>query len=129
MRSKNEKILMFIFVLGLVFTMTACGMSVDNAKKPITDGLKTVLQTQNNVALKVIPNGDRTLNINNKDVKISGSTFDAVKTLINSNTEINKALIDIIGSQVTDENIATIVYYAQKVHIEPEKLLKLVTKE
>ncbi len=124
-----KKILMFIFVLGLVFTMTACGMSVDNAKKPITDGLKTVLQTQNNVALKVIPNGDRTLNINNKDVKISGSTFDAVKTLINSNTEINKALIDIIGSQVTDENIATIVYYAQKVHIEPEKLLKLVTKE
>ncbi len=124
-----KKILMFISVLGLVFTMTACGMSVDNAKKPITDGLKTVLQTQNNVALKVIPNGDRTLNINNKDVKISGSTFDAVKTLINSNTEINKALIDIIGSQVTDENIATIVYYAQKVHIEPEKLLKLVTKE
>ena len=124
-----KKILMFISVLGLVFTMTACGMSVDNAKKPITDGLKTVLQTQNNVALKVIPNGDRTLNINNKDVKISGSTFDAVKTLINSNTEINKALIDIIGSQVTDENIATIVYYAQKVHIEPEKLLKLVAKE
>ena len=124
-----KKILMFISVLGLVFTMTACGMSVDNAKKPITDGLKTVLQTQNNVALKVIPNGDRTLNINNKDVKISGSTFDAVKTLINSNTEINKALIDIIGSQVTDENIATIVYYAQKVHIEPEKLLKLITKE
>lgn len=124
-----KKILMFISVLGLVFTMTACGMSVDNAKKPITDGLKTVLQTQNDVALKVIPNGDRTLNINNKDVKISGSTFDAVKTLINSNTEINKALIDIIGSQVTDENIATIVYYAQKVHIEPEKLLKLVTKE
>lgn len=124
-----KKILMFISVLGLVFTMTACGMSVDNAKKPIADGLKTVLQTQNDVALKVIPNGDRTLNINNKDVKISGSTFDAVKTLINSNTEINKALIDIIGSQVTDENIATIVYYAQKVHIEPEKLLKLVTKE
>lgn len=124
-----KKILIFISVLGLVFTMTACGMSVDNAKKPITDGLKTVLQTQNDVALKVIPNGDRTLNINNKDVKISGSTFDAVKTLINSNTEINKALIDIIGSQVTDENIATIVYYAQKVHIEPEKLLKLVTKE
>lgn len=124
-----KKILMFISVLGLVFTMTACGMSVDNAKKPITDGLKTVLKTQNDVALKVIPNGDRTLNINNKDVKISGSTFDAVKTLINSNTEINKALIDIIGSQVTDENIATIVYYAQKVHIEPEKLLKLVTKE
>ena len=124
-----KKILMFISVLGLVFTMTACGMSVDNAKKPITDGLKTVLQTQNNVALKVIPNGDRTLNINNKDVKISGSTFDSVKTLINSNTEINKALIDIIGSQVTDENIATIVYYAQKVHIEPEKLLKLVAKE
>ena len=124
-----KKISMFISVLGLVFTMTACGMSVDNAKKPITDGLKTVLQTQNNVALKVIPNGDRTLNINNKDVKISGSTFDAVKTLINSNTEINKALIDIIGSQVTDENIATIVYYAQKVHIEPEKLLKLVAKE
>ena len=124
-----KKILMFISVLGLGFTMTACGMSVDNAKKPITDGLKTVLQTQNDVALKVIPNGDRTLNINNKDVKISGSTFDAVKTLINSNTEINKALIDIIGSQVTDENIATIVYYAQKVHIEPEKLLKLVAKE
>lgn len=124
-----KKILMFISVLGLVFTMTACGMSVDNAKKPITDGLKTVLQTQNDVALKVIPNGDRTLNINNKDVKISGSTFDAVKTLINSNTEINKALIDIIGSQVTDENIATIIYYAQKVHIEPEKLLKLITKE
>lgn len=124
-----KKILMFISVLGLVFTMTACGMSVDNAKKPITDGLKTVLKTQNDVALKVIPNGDRTLNINNKDVKISGSTFDAVKTLINSNTEINKALIDIIGSQVTDENIATIVYYAQKVHIEPERLLKLVTKE
>lgn len=123
------KILMFISVLGLLFTMTACGMSVDNAKKPITDGLKTVLQTQNDVALKVIPNGDRTLNINNKDVNISGSTFDAVKTLINSNTEINKALIDIIGSQVTDENIATIVYYAQKVHIEPEKLLKLVAKE
>ena len=124
-----KKILMFISVLGLGFTMTACGMSVDNAKKPITDGLKTVLQTQNDVALKVIPNGDRTLNINNKDVKISGSTFDSVKTLINSNTEINKALIDIIGSQVTDENIATIVYYAQKVHIEPEKLLKLVAKE
>ena len=125
----KQKIFILISIVGILVTMTTCGMSVNNARKTITDGLKTALQTQNDVALKVIPNSDRTLTINNKEVTISGTTFNAVKTLIINNNKTNKAIIDIVGSQVTDENIATIVYYAQKVHIEPEKLLKLVTKE
>ena len=125
----KQKIFILISIVGILVTMTTCGMSVNNARKTITDGLKTALQTQNDVALKVIPNSDRTLTINNKEVTIPGSTFNAVKTLIINNNKTNKAIIDIVGSQVTDENIAIIIYYAQKVNIEPEKLLKLVTKE
>lgn len=125
----KQKIFILISIVGILVTMTTCGMSVNNARKTITDGLKTALQTQNDVALKVIPNSDRTLTINNKEVTISGTTFNAVKTLIINNNKTNKAIIDIVGSQVTDENIAIIIYYAQKVNIEPEKLLKLVTKE
>lgn len=125
----KKKIFILISMVGLLVTMTTCGISVNNARKTITDGLKTALQTQNDVALKVIPNSDRTLTINNKEVTIPGSTFNAVKTLIINNNKTNKAIIDIVGSQVTDENIAIIIYYAQKVNIEPEKLLKLVTKE
>ena len=120
----KQKIFILISIVGILVTMTTCGMSVNNARKTITDGLKTALQTQNDVALKVIPNSDRTLTINNKEVTIPGSTFNAVKTLIINNNQTNKALIDIVGSQVTDENIAIIIYYAQKVNIEPEKLLK-----
>ena len=125
----KKKFFILISMVGLLVTMTTCGISVNNARKTITDGLKTALQTQNDVALKVIPNSDRTLTINNKEVTIPGSTFNAVKTLIINNNKTNKAIIDIVGSQVTDENIAIIIYYAQKVNIEPEKLLKLVTKE
>lgn len=125
----KKKFFILISMVGLLVTMTTCGISVNNARKTITDGLKTALQTQNDVALKVVPNSDRTLTINNKEVTIPGSTFNAVKTLIINNNKTNKAIIDIVGSQVTDENIAIIIYYAQKVNIEPEKLLKLVTKE
>lgn len=125
----KKNFFILISMVGLLVTMTTCGISVNNARKTITDGLKTALQTQNDVALKVVPNSDRTLTINNKEVTIPGSTFNAVKTLIINNNKTNKAIIDIVGSQVTDENIAIIIYYAQKVNIEPEKLLKLVTKE
>lgn len=127
-KKMKQKFFILISIVGILVTMTTYGMSVNNARKTITDGLKTALQTQNDVALKVIPNSDRTLTINNKEVTISGTTFNAVKTLIINNNQTNKALIDIVGSQVTDENIALIIYYAQKVNIEPEKLLKLVTK-
>lgn len=116
-------------LIAMLTTLTSCGMSVDTVKTPIIKGLKTTLQTQNDITMSLVPNGDKTLHIDNKDVTVPGETFTGIKALINSNTAINKALVDIIGSQVTDANIATIIYYAQKVHIDPEKLLKTVAKE
>ena len=39
---------------------------INSVKKPVTDGIKTVIQIKNDVIINIIPNGDRTLNINIK---------------------------------------------------------------
>lgn len=114
----------------MAIVLTGCGnLSVNNSKQPIINGLKKTLQVKNDVALSMVPNGDQTMVIDGKNVTIPGGTFTAVKTLINSNTAINNTVVDIVGNQVTDENIAIIIYYAQKIHIDPEKMLKLISKE
>lgn len=106
-----KKISIYVSVLDLVFILTVCGMIINITKNPGTDGLKSALQTQKDVVLNVIPNVERTLNINNKDDNISNinnkddnisnSASNDVKTFINS---VKKPVTDGIKTVIQIKN-------------------------
>ena len=106
--------------------LTAC--SIDAVKPTITNGLKTILQTKNDVQLTVIPDGDKEITINGKTHIVKGETFKAVEDYLSANNKAEQAIIDLLGSQITDENIATIAYYADKYSISVKDLLQTLTK-
>ena len=106
-----KKISIYVSVLDLVFILTVCGMIINITKNPGTDRLKSALQTQKDVVLNVIPNVERTLNINNKydnisninnkDDNISNSASNDVKTFINS---VKKPVTDGIKTVIQIKN-------------------------
>ena len=49
--------------------------------------------------------------------------MDNTRKLSETNNELQQTFIDIVGSQVTDENIATLAYYAEKIGVSIEDLL------
>ena len=106
--------------------LTAC--SIDAVKPTITNGLKTILQTKNDVQLTVIPDGDKEITINGKTHVVKGETFKAVEDYLSANNKAEQAIIDLLGSQITDENIATIAYYADKHSVSVKELLQTLTK-
>lgn len=116
-------------MLGLtLLTLTAC--SVDEVKKPVTNALKTALTTEKEVLTSVVPNGDHVVAIDGKEVTIPAKTFDGIRTLISTNETISKGLVDIIGDQITEENIAVMAYYAQKYSLDVKTMLEtLIGKE
>lgn len=126
-KGDKMKKLITTLLLGLtIITLSACNMSVDKTKPTLQSGLKSALTTKANVEMSIVPSGDKQITIDGKTTTIPAGTFDAVRTYIDTNNKIQQSLIDIVGSQITDENIATIIYYAQKMHIEPEKLLDIL---
>ena len=121
-----QKILLLSISLLL---LTACSAySVDAVKPTITNGLKTILQTKNDVQLAVIPDGDKEITIDGKTHVVKGETFKAVEDYLSANNKVEQAIIDLLDSQITDENIATIAYYADKYSVPVKDLLQTLTK-
>ena len=114
-----------IILLTSLLMLTAC--SVDAVKPTITNGLKTILQTKNDVQLTVIPDGDKEITIDGKTHVVKGETFKAVEDYLSANNKVEQAIIDLLDSQITDENIATIAYYADKYSVSVKDLLQTLT--
>lgn len=125
MKAITMKKLLFFSMLLSTVVLVGCS-SVDNVKPTVVDGLKSALTAKKDVETSLVPNGDRNVTIADKTITVKKETFDSVKALINANNQIEKTMVDLIGSQVTDKNIATIAYYAQKFHIDPESLLSFL---
>ena len=114
-----------IILLTSLLILTAC--SVDAVKPTITNGLKTILQTKNDVQLTVIPDGDKEITIDGKTHVVKGETFKAVEDYLSANNKVEQAIIDLLDSQITDANIATIAYYADKYSVSVKDLLQTLT--
>lgn len=114
-----------IILLTSLLMLTAC--SVDAVKPTITNGLKTILQTKNDVQLTVIPDGDKEITIDGKTHVVKGETFKAVEDYLSANNKVEQAIIDLLDSQITDANIATIAYYADKYSVSVKDLLQTLT--
>lgn len=116
----------FLLLSISLLLLTAC--SVDAVKPTITNGLKSILQTKNDIQLDVIPNGDKEITIDGKTHVVKGETFKAVEDYLSANNKVQQAIIDLLDSQITDENIATIAYYADKYSVSVKDLLQTLTK-
>ena len=119
---------LFFIVCALV-AITACSqLKIDPIKPVITQGLKTILQTKNDVQMAVIPDGDKELTLNGQTYTVKGETFQTIKDYLNANNKIQQTIIDLVGDQITDENIATIAYYADKYSVNAKDLLNSLNK-
>ena len=121
-----KKLLAIVFVL---VGITACSqLKIDPIKPVITQGLKTILQTKNDVQMAVIPDGDKELTLNGQTYTVKGETFQTIKDYLNANNKVQQTIVDLIGDQITDENIATIAYYADKYSVNAKDLLNSLNK-
>lgn len=121
------KKLLLIFVV--LISIVACTKIKVNPIKPvITQGLKTILQTKNDVQMAVIPDGDKELTLNGQTYTVKGQTFQTIKDYLNANNKIQQTVVDLVGDQITDENIATIAYYADKYSVNAKDLLNSLNK-
>ena len=119
---------LFFIVCALV-AITACSqLKIDPIKPVITQGLKTILQTKNDVQMAVIPDGDKELTLNGQTYTVKGETFKTIKDYLNANNKVQQTIVDLVGDQITDENIATIAYYADKYSVNAKDLLNSLNK-
>lgn len=72
----------------------------------------------------MVPNGDTSVTINGEQITVKQETFDTIHTLINTDSQIQQNVVDLVGSQITDENIAKIAYFVEKYNINPKDLLE-----
>lgn len=119
-----RKSLKISFLLGCVLFVTAC--SFDSAKNTAIDGVKSALTVKNDIIITAIPNGDQTVVIDGKEITVSADTLQLVEELVSTNTELNKKLVDLVGSQITQENITTIAYYIEKTKIPAKDFLSIL---
>lgn len=121
------KRLLLIFVI--LISIVACTKIKINPVKPVvTQGLKTILQTKNDVQMAVIPDGDKELTLNGQTYKVKGETFQTIKDYLNANNKVQQTIVDLVGDQITDENIVTIAYYADKYSVNAKDLLNSLNK-
>lgn len=121
-----KKLFVIVFVL---IGITACSQfKIDPIKPVITQGLKTILQTKNDVQIAVIPDGDKELTLNGQTYTVKGETFQTIKNYLNANNKVQQTIVDLVGDQITDENIATIAYYADKYSVNAKDLLNSLNK-
>lgn len=117
------------FIACALVTITACSqLKIDPIKPVITQGLKTILQTKNDVQMAVIPDGDKELTLNGQTYTVKGETFQTIKDYLNANNKVQQTIVDLVGDQITDENIATIAYYADKYSVNAKDLLNSLNK-
>lgn len=113
-----------LLLLGLsISLLTACSISVDEIKPKVINSVKSSLTTKTKIETELVPDGDTSITIDGKTHTIKKETMDDTRKLLETNNELQQTFIDIIGSQVTDENIATIAYYAEKIDVSIEDLL------
>lgn len=115
-----------LLVIASVFMLSAC--SINTVKPFVVNGLKTIIKTKQNIAMEVLPDGDKQINLNGENVTVPKEVFGAVKEYVNANANIDNALVDLIGSQITDENIALIAHYSDKYGVPVKDLLNQLTK-
>lgn len=117
------------FIACALVAITACSqLKIDPIKPVITHGLKTILQTKNDVQMAVIPDGDKELTLNGQTYTVKGETFQTIKDYLNANNKVQQTIVDLVGDQITDENIATIAYYADKYSVNAKDLLNSLNK-
>lgn len=117
------------FIACALVAITACSqLKIDPIKPVITQGLKTILQTKNDVQMAVIPDGDKELTLNGQTYTVKGETFQTIKDYLNANNKVQQTIVDLVGDQITDENIATIAYYADKYSVNAKDLLNSLNK-
>lgn len=121
-----RKVLLVLAVSTLIFTatliLTAC--SVNEVKPKIIETVKSALNLKRDVTTSLLPDQDTSLTIDGKTYIVKKETMDSAKKLIETNTEMETILVDLVGSAVTDENIAVVAYYAEKFGLSLEELLK-----
>lgn len=118
-----------LLIFAILISLVACSKIKINPIKPvITEGLKTILQTKNDVQMAVVPDGDKELTINGETYIVKGQTFKTIKNYLNANNQLQKTIVDLVGDQITDENIATIAYYADKYSVNAKDLLNSLNK-
>ena len=125
----TKKLIITVIFLTIVTSGALYSCSINNTKQAVVNNVKSVLQTKNDLQLAVIPSGDQEITINGKTHTIKNETFTAMKEYLNANNQLQQTLVDLIGSQVTDENIALLAYYAEKYSINPKDLLNNLTKQ
>lgn len=124
---RSSKVLLTGLLLTSLF-LSGCGQ-VNAHKDKVVNGLEKTLNLKKDVVTSLVPGGDTKLTVGEKTITIPKSTMDSTRKLIEANTEIEKAVLHIDGDNVTDENIALITYYAQKIGITGEELLKMLANE
>lgn len=125
-----RKVLLVLALSTLIFTatliLTAC--SVNEVKPKIIETVKSALNLKRDlkrdVTTSLLPDQDTSLTIDGKTYTVKKETMDSAKKLIETNTEMETILVDLVGSAVTDENIAVVAYYAEKIGLSLEELLK-----
>lgn len=125
----TRKLIIIVVFLTVLTSGTLYSCSINNTKQAVLNNVKSVLNTKNDIQMAVIPDGDKELTIDGKTYKVKGKTFQLIKDYLNANNKLQQSLVDLIGSQITDENIATIAYYTDKYSINPKDLLNNLTKQ
>ena len=125
----TKKLIIIVVFLTALTSGTLYSCSINNTKQAVVKNVKSVLQTKKDLQLAVIPSGDQEITINGKTHIIKNETFTAIKDYLNANNQLQQTLVDLIGSQVTDENIALLAYYSEKYSINPKDLLNNLTKQ
>lgn len=125
----TKKLIIIVVFLTVLTSGTLYSCSINNTKQAVMKNVKSVLQTKKDLQLAVIPSGDQEITINGKTHIIKNETFTAIKDYLNANNQLQQTLVDLIGSQVTDENIALLAYYSEKYSMNPKDLLNNLTKQ
>lgn len=125
----TKKLIIIVVFLTVLTSGTLYSCSINNTKQAVVKNVKSVLQTKKDLQLAVIPSGDQEITINGKTHIIKNETFTAIKDYLNANNQLQQTLVDLIGSQITDENIALLAYYSEKYSINPKYLLNNLTKQ
>ena len=115
-----KKLLLVLAFSTLI--LTAC--SVNEVKPKIIETVKSALNLKRDVTTSLLPDQDTSLTIDGKTYTVKKETMDSAKKLIETNVEMETILVDLVGSAVTDENIAVVAYYAEKFGLSLEELLK-----
>lgn len=114
---------------SIMLFLVSCGVSVNEVKPVVIQNFKTVITFKNDVAVKLLPEGDQEITIGDDTVTVKQETISKIKDLIEMDAQIKEGLVDLAGEQVTDENIAKIAHFAEKNNLDPKVFLSTLLKE